>query len=190
LKIDWKNISIIELAAIVSEKLREKEIDSLVVGGACVSIYTRNRYQSSDIDFISHSTLKQITTALSELGFSKQPSRHFSRRDCPFFIEFVSPPAAVGRERIKDTHELTTRFGNLILLTPTDCVKDRLAAFFHWNDPQSLDQALMVAQSQDVDMKKVEAWALREGYPDKYKVFSDLVKSTEKKRGKNKPQAD
>jgi hypothetical protein len=190
LKINWKNISIIELAAIVSEKLREKEIDSLVVGGACVSIYTRNRYQSSDIDFVSHSTLKQITSALSELGFSKRSSRHFARQDCSFFIEFVSPPAAVGRERIRDTHQLTTRFGNLIMLTPTDCVKDRLAAFFHWNDPQSLEQALMVVQSQDVNMEKVKTWALKEGYPDKYKVFSDLVKSTVKKGKKDKPQAD
>jgi hypothetical protein len=103
------------------------------------------------------------------------------RKDCPFFIEFVSPPAAIGREPIKDTHELTTKFGNLILLTPTDCVKDRLAAFFHWNDPQSLEQALMVAQSQDIDMKEVKRWALKEGYPDKYKVFSDSMKSQMKK---------
>jgi hypothetical protein len=181
MRIGWKKISISELAAIVSEKLRAKEIDSLVVGGACVSIYTCGRYQSSDIDFISHSTLKQIATALNELGFSRRHSRHFVRKDCPFFIEFVSPPAAIGREPIKDTHELTTKFGNLILLTPTDCVKDRLAAFFHWNDPQSLEQALMVAQSQDIDMKEVKRWALKEGYPDKYRVFSDSMKSQMKK---------
>ncbi len=184
MKINWKKISISELAAIVSEKLREKDIDSLVVGGACVSIYTRNRYQSSDIDFVSHCTLKQISTALHELGFSRRQSRHFERNDCPFFIEFVSPPAAVGRERIRDTHELTTKFGNLILLSPTDCVKDRLAAFFHWNDLQCLEQALMVAQSQDIDMKEVRRWAIKEGYPDEYKIFSDSMKSEINKRPK------
>jgi hypothetical protein len=180
-RIGWKKISVSELAAIVSEKLRTKEIDALVVGGACVSIYTSGRYQSSDIDLISHATLKQITAALNELGFSRRHSRHFERKGCPFFIEFVSPPAAIGREPIKGTYELITKFGNLILLTPTDCVKDRLAAFFHWNDPQSFEQALMVAQSQAIDMTEVKRWALREGHPDKYKVFSDSLKSRMKK---------
>jgi len=35
---------------------------------------------------------------------------------------------------------------NLCLLTPTDCVKDRLAAYFFWNDLQSLGQAVMVVK--------------------------------------------
>ncbi len=85
------------------------------------------------------------------------------------------------REPIKGRNELTTKFGNFVLLTPTDCVKDRLAAFFHWNDPQSLEQAFMVAQSQDIDMKEVKRWSLKEGHSDKYKVFTDSVKSDMKK---------
>ena len=30
-------------------------------------------------------------------------------------------------------------------MTPTDSVKDRLAAYYHWNDQQALEQAIMVA---------------------------------------------
>ncbi len=177
MKINWKRIGIKELAAIVTRKLTEKGIDSLVVGGACVSIYTQNRYLSSDIDIVSHAALKQIAAALSELGFSRQQSRHFVRNDCPFFVEFVSPPAALGKEPIGSTSELQTKFGTIALPTPTDCVKDRLAAFFHWNDPQALEQAIMVARAQPISLTNIRKWADGEGYPDKFKLFRDWLKA-------------
>jgi len=180
--IDWKRIGIGDLAAIVTRKLTEKGLDSLVVGGACVSIYTENRYLSGDIDLVSHAALKQITAALAELGFSKQQSRHFVRNDCPFFIEFVSPPAAVGKEQIRSTKKLRTKFGTIVLLTPTDCVKDRLAAFFHWSDPQALEQGIMVAQAQPINLKAIKKWSADEGYPDKFRLFSDRLNRLPRKR--------
>ena len=59
------------------------------------------------------------------------------------------------------------------LLTPTDCVKDRLAAFFHWNDYQSLNQALLVAKRQKakVHLKEIEKWAKVEDKLEKLKIF-------------------
>ena len=39
--------------------------------------------------------------------------------------------------------ELKKRNKILKLLSPTDCVKDRLAAYYHWNDRQSLEQAIL-----------------------------------------------
>jgi hypothetical protein len=59
-KIDWKKIGIKQLAALISVKLREHEIDAILVGGACVSIYTKNRYLSFDLDFVTHATLKEV----------------------------------------------------------------------------------------------------------------------------------
>lgn len=44
--IDWENISLKELAGYVSEELRKRGIDVILVGGACVTIYSENRYQS------------------------------------------------------------------------------------------------------------------------------------------------
>ena len=32
--------------------------------------------------------------------------------------------------------------GTLRLLTATDCIKDRLAAYYHWRDEQGLEQAI------------------------------------------------
>jgi hypothetical protein len=41
--IDWANISLQEPAGYVSEELRKRGIDTFLVGGACVTIYTHNR---------------------------------------------------------------------------------------------------------------------------------------------------
>ena len=39
MKVDWKNISIKDLAGYLSEELRKKGGDVILVGGACVTIY-------------------------------------------------------------------------------------------------------------------------------------------------------
>lgn len=176
MKIDWKNIGIKELAAIVSCKLNEKGIDAILVGGACVSIYTKNKYLSSDLDFVSVSSIREISPALAELGFERKSSRHFEKNGCPFFIEFVSPPAAIGSEPIKGNNILKTRLGTIVLLTPTDSVKDRLAAYYHWNDPQALEQALMLAKAQKISLQEVKRWSEKEGHKDKYGFFLRLLK--------------
>jgi hypothetical protein len=128
-KIDWKKIGIKDLGALISERLRETGIDTILVGGACVSIYTKNEYQSFDLDFVTYATVKEIKPLLSELGFQPESTRHFSRSDCPLLIEFIAPPAAVGKEPLKDEKRIKGKFGTLVLMTPTDCVKDRLAAY-------------------------------------------------------------
>lgn len=171
MKVDWERIGIKTLAAVVSAKLDENGIDALVVGGACVSIYTDNKYLSSDIDFISHATLKDISRGLAGLGFNRESSRHFERKGCPFFIEFISPPAAIGEEPVRERAELRTRYGTISLLTPTDSTKDRLAAYYHWNDQQALEQALMVAKARNVDMRDLRRWSEKEGQGEKYRHF-------------------
>ena len=50
-------------------------------------------------------------------------------------------------------------------------VMDRLAAFFRWGDPQSLEQAVMVADAVELDWPSLDAWAANEGEPDKYEIF-------------------
>lgn len=177
MKIDWKHIGIKQLAAVIFGKLNENGIDAILVGGACVSIYTKNKYLSSDLDFVSASSLKEISPALAELGFERKSSRHFERKDCPFFVEFVAPPAAIGDEPIKERNTLKTRLGSIVLLTPTDSVKDRLAAYYHWNDPQALEQALMLAKTQKINFSKVKRWSEKEGHREKYDVFISMFRS-------------
>jgi hypothetical protein len=177
MKVEWKSIGIKELAAIVSDKLSESGIYAILVGGACVSIYTKNKYLSSDLDFVSSTSIKEISPVLLKLGFERKSSRHFEKNDCPFFIEFVSPPAALGSEPVMETTILKTRFGDIMLLTPTDSVKDRLAAYYHWNDPQALEQALLIARSQKIRLREIKRWSEKEGQKEKYNAFVNMLKS-------------
>jgi hypothetical protein len=188
MKIDWRRIDIKDLAAVITEKLKEKGMDAILVGGACVSIYTKNKYLSSDLDFISHASLKKISSALSELAFKRKSSRHFVRKDCPFFIEFVAPPAAIGSEPIKLRNEIKTKLGKIILLTPTDSVRDRLAAFYYWNDPQALEQALMVAKAQRINFREIKRWSVQDGYIEKYNVFITMIKKQKGSLLRDSPQ--
>ncbi len=177
MKIDWEKIGIKELAALASEKLRQGGVDSILVGGACVSIYTKNKYQSFDLDFVTHTTIKEVAPLLNELGFRREKSRHFINLECPFFIEFVAPPAAVGNEPLKGGKKLKTELGTLVLMTPTDSVKDRLAAYYHWNDQQSLEQALMVAEAQKINYSEIKRWSAREGHSEKHREFLKRLRS-------------
>jgi len=176
MKIDWKKISIKDLAALVCKKLNEKDIDAVLVGGACVSIYTKNKYVSYDLDFVSHTSLKEISSVLSDIGFRRESTRHFIHKDCPFYIEFVAPPLSIGSEPVKLRKKIKSRLGELVLLTPTDSVKDRLAAFYHWNDLQALEQAVLVAKAQKVSLREIRRWSDNEGQAEKYRIFLATLK--------------
>ena len=159
-----------ELACLIYETLKANGINAVLVGGACVSIYSKNRYQSSDLDFATYEELKPIEKALKKLGFQRR-GRQFSHPDCPYLIDFVNPPISVGHEAIHEFNTLKTSAGSLLLLSPTDCVKDRLVSFFHWNDTQALEQALMVAENYPIDLKNLKSWAKAEGFEKKLMKF-------------------
>ena len=161
-----------ELAAIVSSTLEAAGISAVLSGGAVVSIYTNNEYESSDLDFISSEATTRIAEAIGPLGFKKK-GRMFSHPRTSLFVEFPPGPLAIGDELIRaaEVGEKRTAAGTIRLLTPTHCVMDRLAAYFHWNDLQSLDQAVMVASSQRISTAKLEAWAKREGAGEKLRKF-------------------
>lgn len=167
-----KNISLKNLAIYISDYLTKKGIDTVLSGGACVSIYTNNKYVSSDLDFvlISSADQKMIKGILGKIGFYEE-NRQFKHKDTDFFIEFLPPPPSVGGEPINEVSKIRKANMTLRLLSPTDSVKDRLAAFYHWNDRQSLEQAILVCLGKSVDLKEVERWSKKEGMNDKFEIF-------------------
>lgn len=165
-----------ELAGLICEKLREHGINAVLVGGAVVSIYTNNRYASLDLDFITHAETKEINIALAELDFIKSKRRYYSHPKTKYFVEFPSPPLSIGDKPIKKWAKMRLNTGTLELLTPTQCVMDRLAAFYHWNDRPSLEQAIMVARTHRINFNEVKDWSKIENMIEKYKVFRNKLK--------------
>lgn len=176
--IDWENITLKELAGYVSEGLRKRGIETILVGGACVTIYSENRYQSYDLDYVTYEDMRKVKKALLEMGFVEK-ARYFQHPGCPWFVEFVSPPAAVGNEYVRDFGSVETRFGKIKLLRPVDSVKDRLGAYYHWNDRQGLEQAINICLEQNINLSEVERWSVSEGHSGKYTVFLEKLKKAQ-----------
>ncbi len=173
---DLENITLQGLACFVYETLKSNGIDAVLVGGACVSIYSANQYQSMDVDFATYAELKPIEKIFNEYGF-KRLGRCFSHDKCLYLIDFVNPPITVGNEAVRKFDTLKIESGVLQLLSPTDCVKDRLASFFHWNDRQALDQAILVSNSKSSDVENLKNWAIAEGFSDKLNQFLGMLDS-------------
>jgi hypothetical protein len=171
--ISLSELTIGELAAYIAEHLGSKGIATVLVGGACISIYSANEYSSFDLDFIitGSSTRQRVRAALAEISFIEE-NRYFINPQTPFFVEFPSGPLAIGDEPPSEISTLRFSTGNLRLLSPTDCVKDRLAAFYHWKDQQSLEQAILIAKGHDIDIEEVRRWSVNEGFAE---VFEKKV---------------
>lgn len=170
-------MSLGELAAYICSHLDGRGIQVVLSGGGCVAIYASDRYSSMDLDFIDrlHTTRRQLKSALEEIGFKEQ-NRYFVHPDTQFFLEFPSGPLAVGSEPVAVVEELHLETGTLRLLSATDCVKDRLAAFYHWNDRQCLQQAVWVALERYVDWGEIERWSRQEGEMEKFEIFRKKFK--------------
>ena len=168
--ISLSELSIGELAVYIAEHLRSKGIETVLVGGACISIYSANEYCSFDLDFIitGSSTRKTVRAALTEINFTEE-NRYYINPQTPFFVEFPSGRLAIGDEPPSEISTLRFSTGNLLLLSPTDCVKDRLAAFYHWKDQQSLEQAILIARNHDINIEEVRRWSVNEGFAEVFK---------------------
>lgn len=170
------------VAALVCEALQQHKIEAILVGGAVVSIYTLNEYQSYDLDFILPGLEKDVDKAMQSLGFTKGKSRHWIHAENPFFVEFPGSVVAIGNSTDVEIQKLKTAAGVIKLLSPTSSVMDRLAAYYHWNDRQCLNQAVMIALKHPINMKRIENWSKREGEPNKFQNFLATLKQAEKEK--------
>jgi len=171
-----KGISIKDLGIYISDYLRKNGIETVLSGGACVTIYTNNKYLSYDLDFVLpvYVNRKEIRGVLEKIEFYED-GRYFKHKDTQYFIDFLSPPLSVGEEPVKVISSI--RKGNMVLklLSPTDCVKDRLAAYYHWNDKPSLDQAILVCKDNKVDLKEIERWSINEDMSINFKMLKKML---------------
>jgi len=164
--------SVEALATSISTALSRAGIHAVLSGGAAVTVYSDGRYQSADIDFVTNETLALIAPVMERLGFRKGPGRHFEHPDHELVVEFVAGPLAFGEDEIGGDHAMREHpDGTLLIVTPTQCVMDRLAAAFHWNDPQAREQALLVAARQELDLDRLRRWARREGRAEDFDRF-------------------
>jgi hypothetical protein len=167
----------IELAGFVGSHLSKQGINVVLSGGICVAYYSKGKYVSMDLDFVNASFAKRdkIKTAMAEIGFNED-NRYFRHPDTEYLVEFPPGPLGVGDEQVGEIVEIKTRTGTFKIISPTDCVKDRLAGYYHWDDMPCLEQAVLVACENQINIKEIERWSKKEGKGDKFEQFQGRLK--------------
>jgi hypothetical protein len=163
-----------ELCTYVQAHLKEKGITVILSGGLSVSIYSSGKYVSKDIDLVNVYSVRrrEIIDVMNDIGFN-EVGRYFKHPKSKYIVEFPPGPLTVGEEPIKQVNEISCSTGLLKVISPTDCIKDRLAAYFHWGDRQCLSQAIMVADQQDIDIQEISRWADGEGKLQEFEIIKD-----------------
>ncbi len=111
-----------------------------------------------------------VSEALEPLGFVHTGQPRLSVFDHPktrWYLEFPPAPLSFGGTYIDPSNcaRINTGLGFLRVITPTHSVMDRLIAAAAWNEPQSLEQALLVTEfcSERIDWQALDDWVIREG---------------------------
>lgn len=151
----------------VSAALEDAGISGVLTGGSAAALYAPLAYPSHDADFIlaDDDRLDDVAVALVRIGFRRYGrSRIFAHPESEFTVDFPKGPLAVAREYIHETAIIERGSSRIRILTRFDCVRDRLAHFYCWDDFTALGAAVAVAsdEASDVDFIDIRAWTERE----------------------------
>ena len=165
-----------EVAAYVQNHLKRRGITVVLSGGAAVAIYSLNKYVSRDIDLVNSYAVerKRIRAAMEEIGF-REIAKYFHHPQTSHIVEFPTGPLAIDDEPVEQLATIRLATGNLRLITATDCVRDRLAAYYFWDDRSSLEQAVLVACQKRVSMTEIRKWSTKLGMLPKFESFRRRV---------------
>jgi hypothetical protein len=171
-----KRASIGDVAGVVGSALRDAGFDAILTGGACAAIYSAGAFVSHDLDFIIRAggTRAELDAALAAIGFERKHDRYVHRAT-PFFVEFPRGPLSIGGDTNIRPARLKIGRATIAALSPTDSCRDRLAAFYHWSDRQSLRSAVEIARRERVNMSAIRRWSEREGALEKFEEFRNEV---------------
>jgi hypothetical protein len=151
-----RDMSALEVAAFAAQHLRSLGVDVVLSGGTCVTLYSESQYVSGDADLVlrGHVSRAVLRAHLKRIGFEER-GRTFAHPETAVALDFPQGPLAVGKQPVTHIRTVTLATGTLLALSPTDCVKDRLAAYYHWGDRQCLEQAVLVAGTAPVDLADI-----------------------------------
>lgn len=164
--------TLLDVIAVVSAALERAGIDAVLTGGASATVHSRGAYLSHDLDFIVRrgATRASLDEAMASAGFVRQIDRYVHPRTA-FFVEFPPGPLAIGDDLdIKPVRVQLSR-GSTLALSATDACRDRLAAFYHWADRQSLRVAVAIAVANRVNLTAIRRWSEREDALAKFEEF-------------------
>jgi hypothetical protein len=183
-----KNSSLADVAIAVGDALRRAGIRGVLTGGACASLYSAGAHLSVDVDIVLSGapTVAALDESLAPLGFRRRQNRYVHGA-VPFFVEFPRGPLGIGDDfRIRPVWK-TRRGARALALSATDACRDRLAAFYHWNDRHSLSVAVTIARRNRVRLTRIREWSRSERHADRHAEFAQELARA--RRGSRRPRS-
>jgi hypothetical protein len=167
------------VAVSVGDILRRKGIRAVLTGGACAALHSNDAYSSLDVDFVLGGRTSQdaLDDAMATAGYRRDGDRYVHSRH-PYVVEFPRGPLGIGDD--VGIRPVIVRRGraSTLALSLTDSCRDRLAAFYHWNDRQGLRAAVVIAARRRVDFGAIRRWSVREGFTAKFGEFERAVRAS------------
>ena len=132
----------IDVAAKASTRLEEAGIEVAVVGGSAITAHVPEVYTSHDIDFaaINGTTRRAFAEVIATLGFAVR-GREYVHPESRFSLDLVADTPYIDQRPILKFATIESRFGPVRAYLFEDAIADRVAAFVHWGDSESLDVA-------------------------------------------------
>ena len=179
---NWAKCTEEELWKFVASHLARNGIDTILVGGAVVAIYSDGAYRSGDLDFVQLSYLNsKLPQLMKEIGFEVKESRHYQHPKCKhLIIDFATGPPGIGENLKIIPAEVRVEGTAIKIYSPTDCIRDRLASFIHFKAVECMDQAVLVAQKHAYDRAKIKKWCKDEGTPQAFDEFEEALRAAKK----------
>ena len=88
----------------------------------------------------------------------------------------------MSRQKVTRLSDVAEAVGGA--LSAKDSCRDRLAAFYHWRDRQSLETAVLIALRHRVNLRKIREWSIEEGALESFEEFRRILSS---RRSDEKP---
>jgi len=166
-----------EVAAIVCSALEAGGHGAALTGGACAAYYSGANPPECIELAVSDFSVDDIEGIMARLGFRPNGHRSFSSGSCRYSIALTPMPVSIGDDPVGSFASVRTAAGALKLLTPTDCVRQRLSMYYRWGDRKGLEEAVRVARRQrsKVDMESVRRWSEWEWASDKFSEFERML---------------
>lgn len=182
---DYKNSSLEEFWKFVASHLESRGIGATLVGGAVATIYSKGGYESGDLDLVFDSMFQdrsKFEEVLKEIGIEKIDQRNFKHPEGVFSLEAKQPPIEIGhfidlKKGSLDIDLVDVNDQKIKIISPTDCIKDRLYKADEWNDDDAFEAALLVAKEVGFDEKKLRHFCKTNGKEEILEKFLNRLQS-------------
>jgi len=156
----------IQFIAFLTEKLKEQGVDTILVGGEAIDLYTAGNFATSDIDLLV--TNRAVTEKLlNKFGFGKEVNGLWFNKDLNIVIQVIpepysGDPARLRKFRIKDFE--------LRVAAPEDLIANRLYSkkFRESNPQRDSEQAIALLKifADSIDNTYLNKVAKRDNMED------------------------